>query len=118
KSQISDPKSASSPLLLVAPIAALMQSVPEPSTLSQFSLSLIAGRSMPPGALLDWLDRAGYRKVDAVELPADFATRGGIIDIFAPSGISEEASLAQGGPAAIRLDYFGDEIDSIGLIDL
>jgi len=116
KSQISNSKSQ--PSILVAPIQALMQSVPEPSTLSEFSLTLLAGRSMPPAALLDWLDRAGYRRVDAVELPGDFATRGGIIDIFAPSGISDDTEVTQGGPAAIRLDYFGDEIDSIGLIDL
>ncbi len=125
KSQISNLKSedssalaASTPSVLVAPIQALMQSIPEPSTLAEFSLTLMAGRSMPPAALLDWLDRAGYRRVDAVELPGDFATRGGIIDIFAPSGISDSAEITQGGPAAIRLDYFGDEIDSIGLIDL
>ena len=115
KSEISNSKS---PTLLVAPIQALMQSVPEPSTLGEFSLTLISGRSMPPAALLDWLDRAGYRRVDAVELPGDFATRGGIIDIFAPSGVSDSADISNGGPAAIRLDFFGDEIDSIGLIDL
>jgi transcription-repair coupling factor (superfamily II helicase) len=107
-----------SPLLLVAPIQALMQAVPEPSTLGDFSLTLVSGKSMPPAALLDWLDRAGYRRVDAVELPGDFATRGGIIDVFAPSGVTDDPAVATGGPAAIRLDFFGDEIDSIGLIDL
>ena len=126
--QIRNPKSeipnlSLPPLLLVAPIQGLMQSVPEPGTLSEFFLTLKRDTTMPPGQLLDWLDRAGYRRVDAVEHPGDFATRGGIIDIYAPSGTTGDAARDAaagniGGPAAIRLDFFGDDIDSINLIDL
>jgi len=120
KSEIANPKSF--PLILVAPVQALMQSVPEPSTLGDFTLTLTKDQKLPPAALLDWLDRAGYRRVDAIELPGDFATRGGIIDIFAPSGVSVGGTAAgggeSGGPAAIRIDFFGDDIDSLNLIDL
>ncbi len=127
-SQIRNPKSEirnpSPPLFLVAPIQGLMQSVPQPGTLNEFFLTLKSGATLPPGQLLDWLDRAGYKRVDAVEHPGDFATRGGIIDIYAPSGTTGDntqdaaAGNTAGGPAAIRLDFFGDDIDSINLIDL
>lgn len=46
--------------VIVAPIQALMQGVPRPESASQFSLKLHAGHEFAPGALLDWLDRAGY----------------------------------------------------------
>ncbi len=95
------------PGLLIAPIQALMQNVPRPDALASFALQLKPGMEMPPGRLLDWLDMAGYSRQDAIEQPGDFATRGGIIDLYPPTEI---------GP--IRLDYFGDEIESIHAIDL
>ncbi|MCC7145294.1 MAG: hypothetical protein IT443_02490, partial [Phycisphaeraceae bacterium] len=116
--------------VLVAPIQALMQGVPQPDALADFALNLRAGLAMPPGRLLDWLDRAGYSRVDAIEQPGDFAVRGGIIDIFAPCGVMVETvdrknapakdkleSVGSGEPTPIRLDYFGDDIESITLID-
>ena len=111
--------SATSASVLVAPIQALMQSVPEPQALGEFSLTLKPGMEMPPARLLDWLDRAGYSRVDAIEQPGDFTTRGGIIDIYLPSGMAEESDRAATslGPLPIRLDYFGDEIESISIID-
>ncbi|HKK52931.1 MAG TPA: CarD family transcriptional regulator, partial [Myxococcota bacterium] len=54
---------------------------------------------------------AGYERVDAIEYPGQFASRGGIIDIFPPSGPGGEQ-------IPVRLDFFGDEIDSIAEIDL
>ncbi len=107
---------AERPLLLVAPIQALMQGVPAADALDHFQLDLKTGGEMPPGQLFDWLDRVGYARTDAIKQPGDFATRGGIIDIFLPSAILDDQTLG-GGPAPIRLDFFGDEIDSISLID-
>ncbi|MEX0775397.1 MAG: transcription-repair coupling factor [Phycisphaeraceae bacterium] len=107
---IRNPKSAS---VLVAPIQALMQTVPEASALGDFSLVLEVGKALPPGQLLDWLDRAGYQRADAIEQPGDFTTRGGIVDIYLPSAGGADVA----GPAPIRIDYFGDDIDSLSLID-
>ncbi len=108
--------------LIVAPVQALMQAVPAPNALSDFTMTLEAGQEVPPGRLLDWLDTAGYQRVDAIEQPGDFATRGGIIDIFPPAGSAHESTGDIGDEATsvgpIRLDYFGDEIESIALIDV
>ncbi len=113
------------PWVLVAPIAALMQSVPRPEALGDFSLTLTAGGAMPPGRLLDWLDRAGYQRADAIEQPGDFTIRGGIIDIYAPSARvalddktpHSTAPPPSAEPIPLRLDFFGDEIDTLTLID-
>ncbi|MBI1338222.1 MAG: transcription-repair coupling factor [Phycisphaera sp.] len=107
------------PGILVAPIQALMQSVPLPGALEDFTLCVERGKTLPPGQLLDWLDRAGYKRTDAVEQPGDFSMRGGIIDIYLPTPLDEprgEQSASRDAsvePAVIRLDYFGDEIDAL-----
>jgi transcription-repair coupling factor (superfamily II helicase) len=89
-----------------------MQCVPEPGAVDLYALPLKAGERRPPAAVLDWLDRAGYTRADAIEQPGDFAARGGVLDIYAPTGGTERQ-----GPVAVRLDYFGDEIESLRLID-
>ncbi|MCC7204443.1 MAG: transcription-repair coupling factor, partial [Phycisphaeraceae bacterium] len=117
----------------VAPIQALMQAVPQADAVGDFSLTLSRGKRMPPGQLLEWLDRAGYTRVDAIEQPGDFALRGGIVDIFAPSGrltldekrgkpanTSDQVDPSKssgGGGMPVRVDFFGDEIDTLTLIN-
>ncbi|MCC6680593.1 MAG: transcription-repair coupling factor [Phycisphaeraceae bacterium] len=114
------------PDLIVAPIQALMQSVPEPEALQRFGLTLASGGQISQGDLLAWLDRAGYQRTDAIEQPGDFAVRGGIVDVFAPAGsfrnsdgneVTDAASSTSGGGGAVRLDFFGNEIETIHLVD-
>jgi transcription-repair coupling factor (superfamily II helicase) len=115
------PSSAS---VLVAPIQALMQSVPDPATIHQLSLTISVNQELSPGQLMNWLTSAGYQRTDAIEHPGDFAARGGIIDIYPPAGSietqgSDNLVASDTGEAGtpIRIDYFGDEIDSISRID-
>ncbi len=93
--------------VLVSSIHALMQPVPEPSRLDSLMRTIERGQPLDPAELLDWLDRAGYSRVDAIEEPGDIALRGGIMDVF-PAG----------GASAFRLDFFGDELEAIHEIDL
>ena len=114
---------ADRPGVLIAPIQALMQGVPAPDQLDRYNLTLRAGETYPPGALFDWLDRAGYVRQDAIEQPGDFATRGGIVDLYPVAGrvtLPPQGPKGTATPAAIspiRLDYFGDEIESIRRVD-
>ncbi len=102
--------------VMVAPVQALMQSVPEPSEIGRLSLTLKPGQGYGPAKLVDWLTTAGYQRVDGIENPGDFAVRGGIVDIYLPAGLASDATEA-GGSGGVRIDYFGDEIDSIKRID-
>ena len=107
------------PSVWVAPIQALMQAVPQPQMLAKLSLRVEAGQKMPIGQLLAWLVEAGYERIDAIEQPGHFASRGGIVDIYLPAGAVDGAdgSDVQEGGGLIRLDFFGDQVDSISRID-
>ena len=96
------------PTVVVAPVQGLMQSVPEPTALRRWSKTIRRGQRQPQGPLVEWLAGCGYQRCDVVEQPGDFAVRGGIVDIFPPGD-------DRSGP--IRVDYFGDEIDSICRIE-
>lgn len=106
------------PNLLVAPIQALMQAVPTADALDHYSLNICTGQTLSPGQLLDWLDQCGYRRTDTLEQPADFATRGGIIDLYPPAGTAQTEHDSEHVLGPIRLDYFGDTVESIHQIDL
>ena len=94
------------PAVVVAPIQALMQLVPEPGRLDSVARTIARGDEIDPTELAHWLDDAGYRRCDAIEDAGDFAVRGGIMDVFAPGG------------EPVRLDFFGDEVEKITAIDL
>ncbi len=68
--------------------------------------------SAAPGNMVDieerarWLDINGYTRTSTVRETGEFAVRGGIVDLFPP-----------GMPAPIRLDFFGDTLESIRTFD-
>ena len=75
--------------------------------LAENSRKLHIGDKIPPLALRDWLLEKGFFKVDYVYEPGQFAMRGSIIDIFS---FSNEIPF--------RIDFFGDEIDTIRTFDV
>ncbi|MBL9121276.1 MAG: transcription-repair coupling factor [Phycisphaerae bacterium] len=95
------------PDVIVAPMPALMQRVPDAKRLATVLRTLRVGQRVDSRELAAWLDAGGYKRVEAIESPGEFALRGGIVDIFAP-----------GAETAIRLDLFGDEIERIFEVDL
>lgn len=103
--------------VIVAPIAALMQPIPAPSRGQSLIREIKPGDTIDPNELTAWLSEHGYERADTIESPAQFAVRGGILDVFPATG-----GDVQGGGAAlpvpIRLDFFGDELDTICEIDL
>src|SRR4051812_12994544 len=105
----------SNDLLLVAPVQALMQSVPSKEQLKQLMRTLKAGDELEPEKLIVWLSEHGYNRLEQVEIPGDFAVRGGIIDVYLPGEHPE--SPEQVGLCA-RFDFFGDQIESIKTFDL
>ena len=94
------------PLLIVAPIQALMQPVPTAQAIESASLSVSVGQRLDEAATMEWIEQAGFTRCDQVEVPGDFARRGGIVDIFSPG-------LAR----PIRIELFGDEVESIRFFD-
>ncbi len=58
------------------------------------------------GDLQAWLETNGYLRTSTVREVGEYAVRGGILDLFAP-----------GLDAPIRLDFFGDQLESIRSFD-
>ena len=103
------------PRVLVIPVASLMQPAPSPARLDTLVRTIHKGDAPGLSSLIDWLTTAGYDRVETVEDPGQFAVRGGILDIFSPvSGDSGPPAP----PVPVRLDFFGDEIDSLREFDL
>ena len=98
-------RDASSPLI-VASVHALMQPVPDPQVIAASSLALASGDVRQPEAIVQWLEEQRFTRCDQVGLPGDYAQRGGIIDVF-----------SEGHRDPIRLEFFGDALESIRLFD-
>ncbi len=94
---------------------AISQPIPKLSAIESGSLSLQTGKQTTPEEVSAWLIDNGFERTDKVDLPGQFARRGGIVDIYAPlMGFATEAGQTQ----ALRVEFFGDTIESIRTIDL
>ncbi len=70
---------------------------------------IISGEDTDRDDLISHLITNGYESCDLVRRPGDMAVRGGIIDIFPPA--------AEGEALPLRLDFFGDTLESIRSFD-
>ncbi|MDG2958348.1 transcription-repair coupling factor [Exercitatus varius] len=93
--------------ILLLPVATLMQRVCPPSFLRQNVLLIKNGDRLNIERLRLQLENAGYRAVEQVLEPGEFAVRGSLLDLF-----------PMGSPLPFRLDFFDDEIDSIRTFDV
>jgi transcription-repair coupling factor (superfamily II helicase) len=106
--------------IISASIQALCQPVPAPKEIEANSLLLQTNGQILLEDVVKWLVDNGFERTERVDLPGQFAQRGGIIDIYAPlaNRDSKNDSQTANGIDAIRIDYFGDTIESIRQIDL
>ncbi len=81
---------------------ALAEKVASREVIDKHTLHLRKDTPADLAETVDWLRKNGFCEVDYVYEPGQFAARGSIIDIF---GYSNELPL--------RVDFFGDDIDSI-----
>jgi len=100
--------------IMVTSIEALLRRVIPDNLLGGESEYLIAEEECDRDILLSNLVNLGYEKVSLVQSVGDFSVRGGIIDIFPPS-FRLDGGSQHSGP--IRLDFFGDTIESIRSFD-
>ncbi|MDP3184267.1 MAG: hypothetical protein Q8M58_03230, partial [Anaerolineales bacterium] len=98
-------KPAAPPVIIVSARALMTRSLPRRDFLKASKL-LKAGQSLPSGTLLETWVSIGYQPADTVLEPGQFSHRGGIFDIWPPAE-----------PHPVRLDFFGDEIESIRRFD-
>ncbi len=92
--------------LLVTTVNALLQRVLTPFRIRESVREIVPGMQLGHESLIALLQRQGYSRTDTVIDAGEFAVRGSVFDIF-PSGL-------EGG---LRLDFFGDELESLRLFD-
>ncbi len=88
--------------VLLTTIGAMIQRVVTPFRIRQTGAILASGVSINREKLANLLQANGYFRVDTVAEPGEFAIRGSLVDLI-PAG-SEDG---------LRLDFFGDEIETI-----
>jgi transcription-repair coupling factor (superfamily II helicase) len=81
---------------------AITQKLPPKNILRDITMTLSSGQDYPRDRLVEFLLKQGYRRSGKAMEPGEFALRGGILDLVAPG-------MSQG----LRLDFFGDTIESI-----
>ena len=92
--------------LLVTTVNALLQRVLTPFRIREAVRELKPGMRIGYDSLIALLQRQGYSRTDTVIDTGEFAVRGSIFDIF-PAGLDH----------GLRLDFFGDELESLRLFD-
>jgi transcription-repair coupling factor (superfamily II helicase) len=90
------------PKIILASIQSLLSPVPSREALARQTRLLRVGEEVSLEELSGWLVRAGFQNTTAVQLPGEFALRGGILDIFAPDWYDP-----------VRVELAGDQIESL-----
>ena len=88
--------------VVIAATSILQQRLPPVDYVAARALSLAEGQALERDDFTDTLVAAGYLRVPQVSEHGEFAVRGSLIDIF-----------PMGTEVPIRIDFFGDEIESL-----
>src|SRR4051794_27222479 len=94
------------PRILSTTVNALVQRVPPRARIAAETFSAAPGNVVDTNQLVAWLEANGFLRTGTVRDTGEYAVRGGIIDLY-PAGL----------PNPVRLDFFGDTLESIRSFD-
>jgi transcription-repair coupling factor (superfamily II helicase) len=92
--------------LAIAPVAAALWRYQDPAAYLYLTRTLAKDTDIPHEELVTHLGSVGYTRTEMVELPGQFAVRGGIIDVFSPEA-----------PRPVRIELLGDTVESVREFD-
>ena len=92
--------------IVVAPIAATTVRLASSEYYTDLARIVRRGESFDTESLLEHLNTVGYSASDVVEMPGQYALRGGILDAYSPEA-----------DRPVRIEFFGDEVESIRKFD-
>ncbi len=95
------------PKRVILSIQSVLQPIVSPEWSAKSLRTIASGFAEPPEKLAKWLLEQGLERVDVVEVPGEFALRGGIMDIYPFDA-----------PDPLRLEFFGDDLESIRTFDV
>jgi transcription-repair coupling factor (superfamily II helicase) len=91
---------------VVSPIAATALRLRSAEYYADLARTIHRGDMLDVDALLPHLNTVGYHSTDVVEMPGEYALRGGILDVYSPED-----------ERPVRIECFGDEVESIRKFD-
>jgi transcription-repair coupling factor (superfamily II helicase) len=92
--------------IVVTPVAATAIRLHSRDYYTDLARTIRRGESFNLESLLAHLNTVGYTSTDVVEMPGQYAVRGGILDVYSPEA-----------DRPLRIEFFGDEADSIRKFD-
>ena len=92
--------------IVVSPIAALALRLRSAVYYADLARLVRRGETIDTEPLLRHLNTVGYSSTDVVEMPGEYALRGGILDVYSPEA-----------DRPVRIEFFGDEVESIRKFD-
>jgi len=92
--------------IVVCPVASTAIRLRSADYYSDLARTLRRGESFDVDQLLAHLNTVGYASSDVVEMPGQYALRGGILDVYSPEA-----------ERPVRVEFFGDEVESIRRFD-
>ena len=95
------------PYLIVTYPEALAEKVVSGTSLKKHTLTISKGEKIDSLFVEEVLESYGFERVDYVYEPGQYAVRGSIIDVFSFSG-----------EYPFRMDFFGDEVESLRTFDV
>ncbi len=94
------------PRILSTTVNAILQRIPPRERILAETFSAAPGSVITMKTVVDWLEVNGFLRTGTVHETGEYAVRGGILDLYAP-----------GLPAPVRLDFFGDTLETIRTFD-
>src|SRR5712691_11868678 len=91
---------------VVSPIAATALRLRSAEYYADLARTVRRGEMLDIDSLLPHLNTVGYHSTDVVEMPGEYALRGGILDVYSPED-----------DRPVRIEFFGDEVESIRKFD-
>jgi transcription-repair coupling factor (superfamily II helicase) len=92
--------------IVVSPVAATALRLRSAEYYADLARTIRRGETFDMDALIAHLNTVGYTSVDVVEMPGEYALRGGILDVYSPEA-----------DRPVRIEFFGDEAESIRKFD-
>jgi len=92
--------------ILIAPAEAAALRLFNRDYYASLAVTVRRGEELDVEVLTGHLASVGYTQMDLVEMPGQFTRRGGILDVYSPES-----------DRPVRIEFFGDEIDTIRKFD-
>ena len=92
--------------IVISPVCSGLLRMRPPEFYAELARVVRRGEAIQIEPLIEHLSRVGYVSVDIVEMPGQYALRGGILDVYSPEA-----------ERPVRIEFFGDEVESFRKFD-